>query len=333
MAERRFKYAEPKNTDERIEAIYEEFRSTSRQINTTEVDTIKDHLAALLSALRKNEFTRELERESETHSMSHALGILGFISLLLLLTGYRGSEDIEWIQHNQFTLLLWGIACGAVFVGVSIERSSLIRLIWSFGFTKIAASLAVSALLIFASGKASALINNVFGVDASALPYTRAYMTGLLTFQYVSPLLALIAFFALFHALDAIGYIKSYFFGNAKYQLPPWNSFAFLIITVSVLLFSWHWLYKDFSPTALPAKVYRLAHMLDFNARHTCSNLPPSVNVIYLGLDHGRVLIDPISVETNSIQSFIDSTMSDIKIPNSFAVHTCTPAPYPDTEK
>lgn len=319
MAERRFQHAEPRNTDERIEAIYEEFCSTSRQINITGVNTIKDHLAALLSAIRKTESNRELENELETYSMGHALGTLGFISLVLLLVGYRGSEDIEWVQRHQFTFLLWGIAVGAVFVGVSIERSSLVRKIWSFGFTKIVASLAVSALLIFSSGKASTLINSVFGVDASALPYTRAYMAGLLAFQYVSPLLAIVAVFALAHALDVIGYIKS----KAEYQLPPWNSFAFLAIAVAVLLFSWRWLYKDFAPTALPEKAYRLAHMLDFNARNTCANLPPSVNVVYLGSDHSRVLVDPNSVETKDVQSFINSDQSDIKIPTTFGFYSC----------
>lgn len=331
MTERRFQYERPKNTDERIEAIYEEFRTTSSSKNP--LDTLKDYVIALLAHSKHVESTKEFERESDNYSILIALHTLAFVATLFLWFGLGSdaSSDWKWLNNHRFPLRLWGIAFAAVFIGVSIERSSLFRKLWSFGFTKIVASIAVSALLLFSTGKASSLINAVFGVDASAFPLTRAFIAGILAFQYSSPLLIVVAFFAILHTFDLAGYIKSKVSSDYSYDFPPMHSIAFIALAIVVLSISWRWMYHDFSEETFPKKIYRLAHELDFNSRHSCANIKEGVTVVFVGSDHSKVLVDVNIVQTENIESFVDPEISNnIAIPKRFFFLPCNPGILPE---
>lgn len=324
MKKRKFEFEPPKNTDELIEAIYEELCITPKAGNTKQVETLKDYVTELLAQSKYVERERKYAKDSESFSISFALGTFAVVSLVFLLSGWSDSRDFEWLNNHRFAVRLWGVAFAAVFIGVSIERSSLFKRLWSFGFTKVVASVAVSALLVFCTGKASSLINSVFGVDASVFPLTRAYLTGLLAFQFSSPLLIVVALFALFHAFDVVGYLKSKFKEDCLYDLPPWNSFAFLILAIVLLIFSWQWINRDFSAPALPRKTYRLAHLLDFNSRHSCINIKDGVSVVFVGSDHSKVLVDTSNVQTEDIESFVNRTISDnVEIPERFYFLPC----------
>lgn len=335
MTERKFKYQKPRNTDERIEAIYEELCDTHIFNDKKQIETLKDHVVALLRQLRKVEQERKDEKEDEDYSLTISLGTLAFVSLVFLFNGWGYSQDWEWLNSHQFAIRLWGVALAAVFVGVSIERSSFFKRLWSFGFTKIITSIAVSALILFCTGKASSLINSLFGVDASVFPFTRAFMVGLLAFQYASPLLSVVALFAIFHAFNIGGYIKSKRLSDYNYALPPWNSIAFLVLAIFLLGFSRTWMNRDFSESALPAKIYRLAHALDFNSRHVCINIKEGVKVAFVGSDHSRVLVDMSDVQTEDMESFINRNISDnVNIPKEFFFLPCeTGIRNPNTAK
>jgi len=324
MTERRFKYQRPQNTEERIEAIYEEFCSSSSNNDIKPVETLKDHVAALLSHSKDVERRKERDKEAESYSIQFALFTLAFVAIIFLWNGWSDSSDWEWLNNHRFALRLWGVAFAAVYIGVSIERSSLFKRLWSFGFTKLVASIAVSALLIFSTGKASSLINVIFGVDASVFPFTRAYITGILAFQYFSPLLIVVGFFAIFHAFDVAGYIKSKFSSSYDYDFPPWNSIVFLVLAIIVLFVSWQWINRDFSKAALPAKIYRLAHELDFNSRHHCVNIKEGVSVVFVGSDQSKVLVDMSGVQTEDVESFVNQNISsNIAIPKGFFFLPC----------
>lgn len=326
MTDRKFRFRRPKNTDERIEAIYEEFCTTPTANGAGQAETLKDYVAGLLKQTRNAEWQLKRDKLSEEYSVSFALGILAFVAVVFLMNGWSESRDWEWLNRHRFAIRLWGIAFAAVYVGVSIERSSLFKKLWSFGFTKLATSLAISALIIFSTGKASSLINGVFGVDASSFPFTRAYIAGLLAFQYASPLLVVVALFAAVHAIDLAGYIRSKISADYSYDFPAWNSFAFLILAVSVLYFSWQWIYRDFSEVTFPARIYRLAHVLDFNARHSCVNIKDGVSVVFIGSEHSKVLVDMSKVQTEDIETFVNRVSSnDIEIPKKFFVLPCEP--------
>lgn len=308
MSDRRFKYKRPTRSAERIEAIYEEVSSSSRGGGVGREpppDSLKDYVVAILANLKSEAGHRKLAKDGENYSIQFALFALALVSVVFLVNGWSRPSDWQWLNEHRFALRLWGIAFAAVYLGVSIERSSMFRRLWSFGFTKLAASVAVSALFIFSTGKASAIINGVFGLDASALPFTRAYLSGILAFQYSAPLLVVVAAFAIAHAFDVVGFVRSKFSDAVDYDFPPWHSIVFLILAIVFLFFSWQWINDDFSESKLPAKVYRLAHLLDFNSTHHCANIPQGVSVIFVGPDQSRVLVDRSAVETADVEAFV----------------------------
>lgn len=320
MSENKFKYQRPENTKEHIEAIYEEFRSTPSDKGDERKRTLKDLVSNLLDHAKKIESTKDRDKKSDDYSIQFSLYALAFIAVIFLWNGSGEPSEWEWINTHRFALKLWGIAFASVFIGVSIERSSLFKRLWSFGFTKIVASVAISALLIFSTGKASSLINNVFGIDASAFPLTRTYITGLLAFQYSSPVLIVVVFFAIIHALDIIGYIRS----RQDYEFPPLNSIVFLLLATVVLFFSWKWIYHDFTDNEYPTKIYRLAHILDFNSRHSCTNIPQGVSVVFIGSNQSKVLVDTANIQTENIESFVDPKISGrINLPEKYYLLPC----------
>jgi hypothetical protein len=164
----------------------------------------------------------------------------------------------------------------------------------------------------------------VFPVDASALPYTRAIVTGVLAFKYSYPLLGVVGLFALFHALNAAAWIKKKLTGKGAYENIPLMSIAFLILSLAILVYFTRWVNKDFSDQAWPAKIYRLAHLLDFNSKYECTNLPKGLSVVFLGPNHARVLVDTSSAQTSDVKSFVDAGLSSqISMPQRFYVLPC----------
>jgi hypothetical protein len=325
MAERNYRYKRPSKPEEHLEALYEELSLSPMEGNNFRpTETLKDHVAAVLAHMQRNELKRKDEKDDESYSIDWALGAIAVLSAIFLFNGMAGSNDWAWLDNHRFAIRLWGVAFAALFVGLSIEKSSFFRRLWAFGFTKLVASIAVSALIVFSTGKASSLINNVFPIDASAMPYTRAIVAGLLAFQYSYPLLIVVALFAGLHGLNVFQWLHSKLFDEGRYELPPLQSIAFLFLSIVVLFISTRWIDADFSKEAWPAKVYRLAHVLDFDSNYQCSNVRAGLSVVFLGPDHSRVLVDLNNAETDDIESFVDGSISgQVVVPRRFYIVPC----------
>lgn len=329
MVDRKYRFKQPTKPLEHLEALYEELSLSPVEANNFRpTATLKDHVAAVLAYLQQSELRRKDEKDDESNSVDWALGAVAILSTIFLFNGALGSKDWAWLDNHRFAIRLWGVAFAALFVGLSIERSSFFKSLWTFGFTKLVASIAVSALIVFSTGKASSLINGVFPVDASALPYTRTIVAGLLAFQYSYPLLIVIAIFAALHGLNALQWLRSKFSNDDSYELPPLQSIAFLILSIVILFISTRWVNNDFSEEGWSAKVYRLAHVLDFDANYQCANVPVGLSVIFLGPDHSRVLVDLSNAQTNDIESFVDGSISRrVVVPRQFYIVPCELTP------
>lgn len=324
MSERKYQFHNPSTPDEHLEAIYEEMSLSPNEKDRRPTQTLKDHVVELLKHAKAVESKRESADSYRSYSINWALGALALLACLFLWHGLTKADNDNWLSQHHFAIRLWGIAFAAVFLGVSIERSAFFKSLWQFGFTKIVASIALSSLIIFSTGKASSLINVVFPVDASALPLTRTILTGLLAFQYLTPLLGIVALFAVFHAVNAAGWIRAKWSRKNTYDNPPLQSVAFLLLSIAVLLFATRWVHDDFSDEAWPEKIYRLAHTLDFNSKYECKNLPKGLSVVFLGPNQARVLVDTRSAQTNDLESFIDRKLSSkIEVSKQFYVLPC----------
>ncbi|WP_059933424.1 hypothetical protein [Burkholderia ubonensis] len=323
MTERKYRFDRPRNPRQHLEALYEELSFSERGYNDSRrTETLKDHVGELLNEARRAKRQREYEKEAEERDKSWAVGTLAVLAAVLMFVGM--SRQGSWLDDYLFAIRLWAIGFAVVFVGVSIERSSFFTRLWAYGFTKLTASIAVSAVVVFSTGKASSLINGVFPVDASALPFTRAIVAGLLAFEYAYPLLLVVAVFAAIHALVLFGWVKLKLSGEGEYDGPPIQSVAFLLLSAVVLVSYAKWVNKDFSNEAWPAKVYRLAHLLDFDAKYECTNIPKGFSVVFLGPDHARVLLDQNSPQTEDMESFLGAgTSGQTDIPQRFHVLSC----------
>jgi hypothetical protein len=126
MTDRKYKYQKPKNTDERVEAIYEEFIASNSTNDNSKVETLKDYLAASLLHSKKIEWGKQREKEAASDSINVALSILAVVAFGFLWLGWWvNSNDWDWLKNHRFALRLWGVAFAAVYIGVSIERTSL----------------------------------------------------------------------------------------------------------------------------------------------------------------------------------------------------------------
>ncbi|WP_242934564.1 hypothetical protein [Pectobacterium parvum] len=128
--------------------------------------------------------------------------------MLLAIIRSAGS-DIDWVREHTLSFRLWGVALCAIFVGVSLERLSLVSSLWRFTVTKVLLSIVLSGLVIYARGQAGIYVNDVFHVDASALPITLLFTTGLMVFKLLLPfiIVAAIAMF-LFNFLLLGAWVK-----------------------------------------------------------------------------------------------------------------------------
>lgn len=325
MSTRKYKFKKPQGPDEHLEAIYEELSDSPRSHSEHRpVETVKDYVAALLAQARQVERDRQNDKEGAAQSLNWALGALAVLALVFLFHGASGSTEFEWLDNHRFAIKLWGVAFAAVFVAVSIERTSFFRSIWAFGITKVIASIAVSALIVFSTGKASSVMNAIFPVDASALPFTRAIVAGILAFQYSYPLIVVVALFAAGHAFIAARWLQLKWFDKAPYLEAPIQSMVFVLLALVVVGTSAKWVSRDFSNAALPAKVYRLAHALDFSSNYQCANIPKGSAVVFIGPDQARVMVDTAGVETDDLESFVDERKSSqVQIPTHFDVLAC----------
>lgn len=308
MSERKYQYKKPKKADEHIEALYEELSLSSFDVSGK---TLKDYVRELVTEMRRLEWRRTTDKKGASYRVSCALGGLAILAIISLALSFGKPSGWAWLDDSRFMIQLWGIAFSIIFVGVSIERSSFFNSLWKFGFTKLVASIAISALVVFSTGKASLLINEVFPVDASALPFTRAIVAGLLAFQYSYSLLVVVGVFAFLHMLMIVGWIRWQFSEKTNYEDMPILSMATLFLSLVILLIFTKWVNKDFSTEMWPAKIYRLAHALDFNSRYECRNLPKGVSVIFLGPDQSRVLVDINNIKTSDLESFVNKHKSN----------------------
>ena len=338
MDERKYIYQRPKDTEERIEAVYEELSYISSNQGVAKAETLKDHVISIRDSIRQAKHERTYTKYEEESRLHHLQRVLFSLFFLLFLLVVSKSGEWAWLDANRTKLRLWEIAIAAVFVGISIERSTFFQTLWSFGFTKLIASIGASALLIFCTGKASALMNSIFPVDASALPFSRAFITGFMVFQYSYPLLIAVIIFAILHATNTYQWVYKYLKTREMTREAPVHSVGFLLMSL-VLMISWTiWMRVDFSEDQLPEKAYRLSRILDFNSNHPCTNLPKDVVVVFLGTGHSRVLVDSAPMPMDDLESFVSGSGIDQSYAKErFSVQECalsaqgapSPAPLP----
>ncbi|MBN3083135.1 MULTISPECIES: hypothetical protein [Pectobacteriaceae] len=309
-----------KNDIERdISSIRQELTGSELDLSRQTNRSLKYYVRGIYNDLVKWKFTRQCEQEKSQQNLEVALGVIGFIGVMLAIFRSAGS-DIDWVREHTLSFRLWGVALCAIFVGVSLERLSLVSSLWRFTVTKVLLSIVLSGLVIYARGQAGIYVNDVFHVDASALPITLLFTTGLMVFKLLLPfiIVAAIAMF-LFNFLLLGAWVKNKFNGGDSDL--PFLYPALCVFVSSVLLYhGWLWSSAQLSDNRVSEKVYLLAHALDFNKSHQCANIPVDRPVVFLGNAQDAVLVAPYQLEDFDFATFFEAS---VNVPQQFMRMRC----------
>lgn len=275
----------------------------------------RDKLNAVTDAILKRLNKDELEKIGKDYDVPNTLIILVVLSGVCFILSISNTDPDDWLTKWKFTFFIFSIIFSMLWLGISIERLSFFKTLWSFGVVKLVISLSISALLLFCTARSSLLINSVFGIDSSTFPFTRSFLSFFLFLKYLSPFLFLFIIISVFHVFNIIGYFKN----NDNYESFPASSFCFIVFSAMVAGFFSLCLYKYFSEEKLLAKTYVLARSLDFNEENHCLNLKnKKVGVVFIGSSQDKILIDENEIQVNNLENFFKNESVNFNSSNGF---------------
>lgn len=294
MQTKKYLLTSPENTKENIEAIYEELSLNNGNKNIFQrALTIKSLLFDIDKKLEKIIDNRKEDKENE-YFLSLSLKLLIFVICIVCIYILSQRERYQWVEHNQIFIKCIFIFLNTISVLIELESIPIFKKIWSFGVIKALSSLLISGLFIFCTSEASALINFVFPIDASAFPYTKIFIASFLFFHHIISLLIIsISIIFLFKLFDFLVLLFSKLKKDSRGSVSNFFENFFFIFSSSVfLIFNFFYVNVNLDQSMWHEKTYILAHMMDFNNRYACSNLNDGYSVIFLGDRQDRVLVD-----------------------------------------
>ncbi|WLI13451.1 MULTISPECIES: hypothetical protein [Pseudomonas] len=305
--------------EQQLESIHQELRGSVQDLTQEEQKSLKYYIRDIHQRLSEWLSVQGNEKDERSYEISWALGLVGTVGVLLAITRSAGS-DIDWVREHTLAFRLWAVVLCTLFVGVSLERSAVVRSLWGFTITKFLVSIILSGVVLYARGKAAGYINGVFHIDASALPFTFVFTTALLVLKLLLPFVLTVALiFLLVHALIVAGWLKGKVDGNTATAAPLFSLLSAFVFGV-ILYFGWSWSGNQIADSRVPEKVYLMAHTLDFNYSHECANVAATRPVLFLGPAQESVLVAP---EKLADFSFTDFFEGGVKVPTSFVRQRC----------
>ncbi|MBN3116043.1 hypothetical protein H4F46_14195 [Pectobacterium brasiliense] len=308
-----------KEIERDISSIRQELTGSELDLSRQTNRSLKYYVRGIHKDLTIWKSTRKDEREASQYNLSIALYLIGLIGVLLAIIRSAGS-DIDWVREHTLSFRLWGVALCAIFVGVSLERSSLVSSLWRFTVTKVLLSIVLSGLVIYARGQAGIHVNAVFHVDASALPITLLFTTGLMVFKLLLPFIIVVA--AIMFLVNSF-FMAAWFknkFGGGDSELPLLQPVLCVLVSSVLLYHGWLWPSDQLSDTRVYEKIYLLAHALDFNDSHQCANVPADRPVVFLGNVQDAVLVAPYQLEDFDFATFFEAS---VNVPHQFMRMRC----------
>ncbi|XYQ54387.1 hypothetical protein ACS91J_21835 [Pectobacterium carotovorum] len=308
-----------KDVERDISRIRQELTGSELDLVQQKARTLKYYVRGIYNDLVKWKFTRQCEQEKSQRNLEVALCVIGFIGVMLAIFRSAAS-DIDWVREHTLSFRLWGVALCAIFVGVSLERSSLVSSLWRFTVTKVLLSIVLSGLVIYARGQAGIHVNAVFHVDASALPITLLFTTGLMVFKLLLPFIIVVAaIMFLVNLFFMAAWFKNKFSGGNS-ELPLLQPVLCVLVSSVLLYHGWLWPSDQLSDTRVSEKIYLLAHALDFNDSHQCANVPADRPVVFLGNAQDAVLVAPYQLEDFDFATFFEAS---VNVPHQFMRMRC----------
>ncbi|MBD9381144.1 hypothetical protein IB258_07825 [Achromobacter sp. ACM02] len=270
-----------------------------------------------MSELLKLRNTEKMKRNYET---KWSLGLIGFLGVMLAITR-SASSDWDWVRENTLVFRLCAVFLCTVFVGVSLERSTVIQSLWEHTVTKFLVSIILSGVVLYARGKAAGIINEIFHIDASALPITLVFSTAILVLKLLLPfIIVLVAILFAMHTINSLVWLHNEMSGKENIELTPLYYLLSAFVSAVIVYYGWGWSTNQLSDSRVPEKIYLMAYALEFNHVHECSNVAPDQPVVFLGNAQEAVLVAPEKLVDFSFSDFFEATVS---VPSEFVRQRC----------
>lgn len=249
---------------------------------------------------------------------SYRLGVIGTLGLFLgLVIPILINEDsADWLKLFQMPIFWSGIAFFLVFICLSIE--SALKKYWKYSTLKVFVAFVISIAVFIASSLADADINGVFGIDSSGLSYTFSIFTMVHLFVMLKPIFAFITI------LGSVLLIKRTY-DALRYDGSGYLAYLFALGGVLGGGYPWYVIESYLNEDEMSMKIYKVAHMVDFKRKYSCSNIPKGKAVVFIGASQNRVLVDNPIQDFGTPKEFLYTKTSDHRfdIPDNFDVKKC----------
>lgn len=246
-------------------------------------------------------------------------GAFAGLSCLMIYWGWSIDTNDSFLKSFNLSpesLFLFGIFFSILFLVSSLEKifSPIVELF----LTKLVITLSVTGLLMICMVQSSEMLNKIFSLDASLLPFSRSFLAGILFFKKIYPFsMLLMMLMILYYIFQIIDLIKEY----GKYSWSTYFKYLlFIISTIACLVFSYKFNNVYFNDKILPKKAYILAKELDFYSNKVC-NLSEEIKnkkIIYMDSQYKYVLVDKTMSAEQDLWGFIkyasDSKDTDVSM-------------------
>lgn len=233
-------------------------------------------------------------------------GAFAGLSCLMIYWGWSIDTNDSFLKSFHLSpesLFLFGIFFSILFLVSSLEKifSPIVELF----LTKLVITLSITGLLMICMVQSSEMLNKIFSVDASLLPFSRSFLAGILFFKKIYPFsMLLMILMILYYVIQIIDVIKE----AGKDGWPAYIKYSiFIISTIACLVFSYKFNNVYFNDKILPKKAYILAKELDFYSNEVC-NLPAkskNKKIIYMDTQYKYVLVDKTMSAEQDLWGFI----------------------------
>lgn len=233
-------------------------------------------------------------------------GAFAGLSCLMIYWGWSIDTNDSFLKSFNLSpesLFLFGIFFSVLFLVSSLEKifSPIVELF----LTKLVITLSVTGLLMICMVQSSEILNKIFSLDASLLPFSRSFLAGILFFKKIYPFsMLLMILMILYYAIQLFDKINE----TGKKGWPTYIKYSiFITSTIACLVFSYKFNNLYFNDKILPKKAYILAKELDFYSNEVC-NLPSeskNKKIIYIDTQYKYVLVDKTISAEQDLWGFI----------------------------
>lgn len=260
------------------------------------------------------------------YSLHWPLAIVSIASFISILIAANLLKNEEPNPNASMLFLALSIFLG-LYTLLCLIESKLGRYIIEFKTTLIAWAILVGTLVFYGRISAITDINEIFHIDASALPLTliastAIHISGLLFWPIVCAFIIAIAWLLIMGA-------GNYFDETTPAEEKIARVTTIAMVALSLLLSAIFIHARIHDKDSRLQIIYRTAHSSDFSASFRCQGIDQEVqSVLFIGPEQKRILVAPRIQEQIFFTDKKADVLRSVSIPTDFPLVDCIPPVY-----